>query len=262
MVTYIAQSGRSADGYYDENLINLGKFLAANGYSRAAAAGIAGCVAGESTGNPESVGSGGGGLIGWTPLPAGVVTGDATADLNLQFGMILTYNRIWSQYISTLNAQTDPVAAADYYSSHFERPAVTDSDVRANICTLVYDALAAAPPPPPVIPEPGVWAYGPPGAVSEVVAGGLVNVKLSWSAPKTTIPVFNSPEPPPATGYMVWVYKGKATAANLVSQVTVKGTSVTIGNLTVGQTYVAHVAASSPAPSVAKDVFASHTFVA
>ena len=35
------------------------------------AAGVADCVYGESAGNPESVGSGGGGLIGWTPLGLG-----------------------------------------------------------------------------------------------------------------------------------------------------------------------------------------------
>ena len=46
-----------------------------------AAAGIAGNIYQESKGNPESVGSGGGGLIGWTPLPSGFVTGNVQADL-------------------------------------------------------------------------------------------------------------------------------------------------------------------------------------
>jgi hypothetical protein len=56
-------------------------YLTAHGYTGIAAAGIAGNIYQESMGNPESVGSGGGGLIGWTPLPVGFVTGNPAADL-------------------------------------------------------------------------------------------------------------------------------------------------------------------------------------
>jgi hypothetical protein len=179
MTTYTAQDGPSADGYYDTNLINLGKFLVANGYSQAAAAGVAGCVAGESGGNPESVGSGGGGLIGWTPLPSGLVTGNATADLNVQFTKILAYNEGWSQYIPALNAQTNPVTAADFYSQNFERPAVTDSDVRSAVATMVYDALGTTPTPP--TPPPAKAAV--PVVVTTEGADGLVSQRTSipWS---------------------------------------------------------------------------------
>ncbi len=276
MAIYPAQDGPSPSGYYETNLVNLGKFLMANNYSRAAAAGIAGCIAGESGGNPESVGSGGGGLIGWTPLPPGMVTGNATADLNYQFGKILVYNQIWATYISELNAQTDPVAAADYYSQNFERPAVRDSDVRSAMCTLVYNAIGGTVPPvtPPVtpplpppkpkpepVPQPPVWAYGPPGAVSSEVVGGVVTVRLSWTPPDTTIPVFSDPEPPAALGYIVWVYRVEPVASNLIHQVMVTGTEVIV-TLDVGTTYIVHVAADAPAPTVAKDVFATLTFVA
>ena len=64
-------------------------FLLAHGYSHNAAAGIAGNIYQESKGNPESVGMGGGGLIGWTPLPAGFVTGNASADLQTQLAALL-----------------------------------------------------------------------------------------------------------------------------------------------------------------------------
>ncbi len=71
-------------------------FLLAHGYSHNAAAGIAGNIYQESKGNPESVGMGGGGLIGWTPLPSGFVTGNPAADLQTQLAAVLTYNQGWS----------------------------------------------------------------------------------------------------------------------------------------------------------------------
>ena len=40
-----------------------------------------------------------------------------------------------------LNSQTDPVAAADYFSQHFEKPAVTNSDVRTSVAQQIYSEL-------------------------------------------------------------------------------------------------------------------------
>ena len=68
-------------------------FLTAHGYTGNAAAGIAGNIWQESDGNPESVGDGGGGLIGWTPLPGGYVTGNPSADLQTQLSGILPSTR-------------------------------------------------------------------------------------------------------------------------------------------------------------------------
>ena len=76
----------------------------------------------ESKGDPESVGSGGGGLIGFTPLPAGYVTGNVAADLRTQLEAVLTYNQQWAQYIPELNAATSATQAADVYMNYFERP--------------------------------------------------------------------------------------------------------------------------------------------
>ena len=130
------------------NLLAIGQYLVDNGYSKAAAAGVASCVDGESGGNPESVGSGGGGLIGWTPLGsaapnANIVTGNASADMLAQLTDLLYYNsnEIGSSQVAELNSQTDPVAAADFYSQHFEKPAVTDSDVRTSVAEQVYSEL-------------------------------------------------------------------------------------------------------------------------
>ncbi len=99
-------------------------FLVGHGYPGIAAAGIAGNIYQESKGDPESAGSGGGGLIGWTPLPAGFVTGNTAADLRTQLTAILAYNQQWAQYLPALNAAATPAAAADVYMSYFERPGI------------------------------------------------------------------------------------------------------------------------------------------
>jgi LysM repeat protein len=130
------------------NLLAIGQFLVANGYSKAAAAGVASCVDGESAGNPESVGSGGGGLIGWTPIssasPNGnIITGNVAQDMMTQLSDLLFYNsnEIGQAQVSELNAISDPVAAADFYSQTFERPAVTDSDVRPSVAEQIFSEL-------------------------------------------------------------------------------------------------------------------------
>jgi len=134
-----------ANGNY---LLAIGQYLVDNGYSKAAAAGVASCIDGESGGNPESVGSGGGGLIGWTPLGSAqpnsnIITGNASADMMTQLADILFYNsnEIGQAAVTELNAQTDPVAAADFYSQRFERPAVTDSDVVPSVAEQIFSEL-------------------------------------------------------------------------------------------------------------------------
>jgi LysM repeat protein len=134
-----------ADG---NNLLAIGQFLVGNGYSKAAAAGIASCIDGESEGNPESVGDGGGGLIGWTPLSsaqpnANIVTGNVAQDMLTQLNDILFYNsnEIGQSQVNQLNAISDPVSAADFYSQNFERPAVTDSDVVPSVAQQIFSDL-------------------------------------------------------------------------------------------------------------------------
>jgi len=127
------------------NELSVALFLVEHGYSKAAAAGIAACIAGESTGDPESVGSGGWGLIGWTPQFPGQYqnlfpTKHPAADLARQMPAILAYNKT-SGDVQALNSITDPVDAARYYSQNFERPLVTFSDVRGDVATAVFKAL-------------------------------------------------------------------------------------------------------------------------
>ena len=132
----------------NQNYLSIAEFLMSNGFSRAAAAGIAGTIAGESAGNPESVGSGGAGLIGWTPpssaKPEGdIVTGNAQSDFNKQLTDLLYYAQNEGQgNLSELKSQTSAINAADMWSQLWERPAVTDSDVRSSVVSQVYDQLA------------------------------------------------------------------------------------------------------------------------
>jgi hypothetical protein len=111
-------------GMLPDNVTAIVSFLLAHGYTHNAAAGIAGNIYRESGGNPESVGTGGGGLIGWTPLPSGFVTGNSSADLQTQLAALLTYNQGWAQYVPTLNAASTPAAAADIYVTDFERAGI------------------------------------------------------------------------------------------------------------------------------------------
>lgn len=111
-----------SSGMLPANYATIVGFLTAHGYTGLAAAGIAGNIYQESKGDPEAVGMGGGGLIGWTPLPAGYVTGNPAADLRTQLVGILSYNQQWAQYIPALNAATSASQAADIYMNDFERP--------------------------------------------------------------------------------------------------------------------------------------------
>ncbi|HEY7145461.1 MAG TPA: phage tail tip lysozyme [Streptosporangiaceae bacterium] len=121
---HAALSCGPGSGLLPANYPAIMEFLTGHGYTAIASAGIAGNIYQESGGNPESVGSGGGGLIGWTPLPAGFVTGSPAADLRTQLAAILTYNQQWAQFIPALNSAASAAAAAQVYMSDFERPGI------------------------------------------------------------------------------------------------------------------------------------------
>jgi hypothetical protein len=130
----------TATGMLPENYATIVSFLTSHGYTGNAAAGIAGNMYQESKGNPESVGDGGGGLIGWTPLPAGLVTGNVTADLQAQLEAVLTFNDQWSQYLPALNSASTPAAAADIYVTDFERAGIPAAGTREAAASAVAAA--------------------------------------------------------------------------------------------------------------------------
>jgi Phage tail lysozyme/LysM domain len=149
------------------NYERVGLFLLQNGYSAVGAAGVCGCIAGESGGDPEAVQfpsdpeSGGAGLIQWTPASsmeqyggtcaaAGIGNNSVAVDLQNQMQAILAYNDAQgTSNVAKLNAQDGPVDAADVYSEIFERPAVRHSDVRPAVARSVYAFLSGAPTPVP-----------------------------------------------------------------------------------------------------------------
>jgi Phage tail lysozyme len=119
-----------SDGLLPDNVTAIVSFLLANGYSDNAAAGIAGNMYQESKGNPESEGMGGGGLIGFTPLPAGYVTGSPAVDLQTQLEAVLRYNQQWAGYLPELNGAASPAAAASVYVTDFERAGIPAASTR------------------------------------------------------------------------------------------------------------------------------------
>jgi Phage tail lysozyme len=122
------------------NVTAIVSFLVTHGYSHNAAAGIAGNIYQESKGDPESVGMGGGGLIGFTPLPAGYVTGNPAADLQTQLSAVLTYNQGWSQFLPALNSAASPSAAASIYVTDFERAGIPAASTRESSAENVANA--------------------------------------------------------------------------------------------------------------------------
>jgi hypothetical protein len=73
-----------------------------------------------------------------------LVTGNASTDLQSQLPAIIAYNNAQgSGLVSMLNSISDPVQAADFYSQHFERPAVTNSDVVSSVATSVYAKITS-----------------------------------------------------------------------------------------------------------------------
>ncbi len=132
--------GVAGTGMLPYNYAAIVNYLVAHGYTKLAAVGMAGNIYQESKGNPESIGTGGGGLIGWTPLPSGFVTGNAAADLQTQLAALLTYNQGWAQYIPMLNAATSPTSAAYIYMTYFERPGLPAAYNREGAAVAVAQA--------------------------------------------------------------------------------------------------------------------------
>lgn len=130
----------NAPGLIPQNAGVIGGYLLSNGYSKNATAGILGNMYRESHGDPESVGTGGGGLIGFTPLPPGYVTGNPQKDMQTQLPAVLKFNQIWSQYIPMLNAASSPTVAADIYVKYFERAGVPAAAEREQSATDVAAA--------------------------------------------------------------------------------------------------------------------------
>jgi cell wall-associated NlpC family hydrolase len=142
-------AGNAVAGSAMQNAISIGKGLVAAGYSKIGAAGVVACIYGEAgpSYNPEVKGSGGAGLIGWTPPSTmaqygATIGGNPSTDLNNQIKGIIAYDAK-NGNVAALNSQSSVTAAADYYSINFERPAVRLSDVHAGGIATATAAMAS-----------------------------------------------------------------------------------------------------------------------
>lgn len=167
-------TGVTASAFGIGNLITIGKYLMQHGATRIAAAGITGDIYGESAGNPESVGSGGFGLIGWTGntigLPPGYrgPTGNLNRDLAIQMAGTVGYINA-NGGMGPINAARSVTEAGQIFSRKYERPLVLYSDTRPAIAQAVYNKLHRG----GVLPE-DVYGIGPSGARYQMQGGERV----------------------------------------------------------------------------------------
>jgi hypothetical protein len=95
--------------------------LLAMGLTPNAAAGVAGNIYQESHGNPGSASSAGGGLFGETVANGGSTTGGSLSEQLTALAKYIAANGS----IADINAHAStPKAAADYFSSKYERPGI------------------------------------------------------------------------------------------------------------------------------------------
>jgi hypothetical protein len=132
-------SGPVSTGDTLTNGTTIYKFLRTNGYSPIQAAGAIASMWGESTWDPESVGTGGCGLMGWTPVSsislyggtcakAGIGNNSADVDMQNQLGAILKFvsaNGDQAAVDSMANAATVE-AAANIWGPKVERFGIND----------------------------------------------------------------------------------------------------------------------------------------
>jgi Phage tail lysozyme len=132
----------SATGSLPANYRPIASFLSSNGFTKFAAAGVAGNIDAESGGNPEILevgGGGGGGLIQWTPYPPGYITGNVQQDLMTQLNAILS----WGGGPGIVNRATSPSNAAELYQDYYEKPANLSASLptRMSSANAVYKAM-------------------------------------------------------------------------------------------------------------------------
>lgn len=127
-----------------ENWQTIGAYLLRAGYTPIETAGILGNIEQESGGDPEAVGSSGGGLIGFWPTPPGYITGNPARDLQIQLAGIVRYNNEQgSLALARLRQARTPTEAAQIYMQLFERPAVSTENAanREQSAALVYKRM-------------------------------------------------------------------------------------------------------------------------
>jgi Phage tail lysozyme len=126
-----AAAGPATAGGQLQNGTTIYKYLRANGYTPMMAAGAVASMWGESSLNPESQGTGGRGLIGWTPassLPDSAYTGNAANDMSAQLPLILQFVSANGDesYVQMMAGASTVTAAAQIWDQHVERAGIDD----------------------------------------------------------------------------------------------------------------------------------------
>jgi hypothetical protein len=174
--------------------------LHANGYNQVGAAGIIGNAGQESGLNPASIGSGGGGLLGFTTSPISLADLQAFAktqgkpwdDVGLQMQFYALHE---NGIRGAMNSQPDAAAAARYFMDNWERPYVPTQN-QAHREEVARWALAQGYQEGGAVPSVGTrkkWAgwtpeghYAPHSAQALITGGEALGVPTSISPTPTT----------------------------------------------------------------------------
>lgn len=124
-------AGPVSSGTETQNGTTIYKYFRSNGYTPMQAAGATASIWGESTWNPEAQGTGGRGLIGWTPpskLPDSAFTGNAAKDMSAQLPLILEYvsSNGYQLYVAQMANATTIDQAAEIWGQKVERYGIDD----------------------------------------------------------------------------------------------------------------------------------------
>lgn len=123
--------GPAVSGSTTENGTTIYKYLRSNGYSPIQAAGAIASIYGESAYDPEAAGTGGRGLIGWTPpstLPNNAFTGNAAHDMSAQLPDILHFVAANGDQgaVNSMNSAQSVYDAAQIWGKRVERYGIND----------------------------------------------------------------------------------------------------------------------------------------
>lgn len=105
-----------------DNAAAIFQGLLGGGLTPVAASGVLGNIEAESGGNLDSVGDGGGGLLGYTPISSAPAGGAPGSSLSDQISAVLAY--ITNSYpggVSQLDSFTTPTAAGESFAQYGER---------------------------------------------------------------------------------------------------------------------------------------------
>jgi hypothetical protein len=124
-------AGPAVSGNQTQNGTTIYKYLRSNGYSPMQAAGAIASIYGESGFDPESAGTGGRGLIGWTPastLPDSAFTGNAANDMSAQLPLILKFvaDNGDQGAVNMMSGATSVNQAAQIWGQKVERYGIND----------------------------------------------------------------------------------------------------------------------------------------